>query len=487
MKHRNIDKQIRDRINGHESAYSDQLWSNIENHLDKHPKRVLTPFFTSKSVLLLTSLAFIVGLGLYLKYANTQTDVSIEKPTLEIENNKLTLTESNNNTTKQIESNSSILGSENIESINNISKEAIISTQNISIKSTKQTHKPNSKTNSSILANNINNKNSSEFISIKSLASKANLPNIATNDKSNNINSISNNNSIFIEKANKKNMLFLAPEKIMSVHSEKISNNLAEFFVPDPKRKCPKFYTNVPSYFLEAYIAPDFNHFSFNTDNPEYKNYLDQRSKSESPLLGYSLGIRAGMEFRNGLLLKTGISYSNIRYMLDFQQNEVEILKYKVVPSDTIHGNGSVAYVFDTIAYIETGIRTVKHYNSLKTIELPLWVGYQINSLRWSAAFNAGISVQLMSMQQGKVLSASAPIEPVEFTNSIANHNDLYQRTWGVGLMASTQFSYKLYAGYSLLFEPYVKYYPKSITQSAYPLRQKVLIYGANMGIKLSF
>lgn len=480
MKHRNIEKQIRDRINGHESAYSDQLWSNIENHLDKHPKRVLTPFLTSKSLLLLASLAFIAGLGLYLKFANTQTEVSIEKPTLEIENNKLALTETNNNTTKQIESYSSISESENIGSIINISNNTTISNQNISIQSAKQTHKPHSNANSAIFANNINNKNSSEFISIESLASEANLQNIAANNKSNNINSS-------IEIANKQNLLFLAPEKIMSVHSEKISNSLAEFFVPDPKRKCPKFYTNVPSYFLEAYIAPDFNHFFYNTDNPEYTNYLDQRSKSESPLLGYSLGIRAGMEFRNGLLLKTGISYSNIRYMLDFQQKEVEILKYKVVPSDTIHGNGSVAYVFDTIAYIETGIRTVKHYNSLKTIELPLWVGYQINSLRWSAAFNAGISVQLMSMQQGKVLSASAPIEPVEFTNSIANHYDLYQRTWGVGLMASTQFGYKIFAGYSLLFEPYVKYYPKSITQSAYPLRQKVLIYGANMGVKLSF
>lgn len=477
MKHRNIDKQIRDRINGHESEFSDQLWSNIENHLDKNPKRVLSPFFVSKSVLLIASLALISGLGMYLKYANTKTEVSIEKPAIQIENSKLTLADTKIIKTNQIESSLAKSESETIKSHNSVLNNAAISHQNISIKSSKNTHKNQINSNSINLTQKQNVKNGSELLSIESLVTETNLQKSYTSN-------LSNTSS---DELAKQNFIFLTPEKIMSVYSENSSNSLAEFFIPDPKRKCPKFYTNVPSYFIEAFIAPDFNHFYYATNNSEYTNYLDQRSKSESPLLSYSLGLRAGMEFRNGLLLKTGISFSNIRYALDFQQKEVEILKYKVVPSDTIHGNGSVAYVFDTIAYIETGIRTVKHYNSLKTIELPLWVGYQINSLRWSVAFNAGISVQLLSMQQGKVLSASAPIEPVEFTNSIEGHYQLYQRTWGVGLMASTQFSYKIFAGYSLLFEPYMKYYPNSITQSSYPLRQKVLIYGANMGVKLSF
>ena len=141
--------------------------------------------------------------------------------------------------------------------------------------------------------------------------------------------------------------------------------------------------------------------------------------------------------------------------------------------------------MFDTIAYVEKGIRTVRHYNSLKSIELPVWIGYQKEFLRWTVGINAGASLQLVSMKTGKVLSPVLPNEPVEFSDSVNGHYNLYKRTLGVGLLGSAQFGYKLTPDLNFLVEPYLKYYPTIITVDEYPLRQKLLVYGINIGLRL--
>ncbi|HMW74705.1 MAG TPA: hypothetical protein PKD40_03575, partial [Saprospiraceae bacterium] len=125
------------------------------------------------------------------------------------------------------------------------------------------------------------------------------------------------------------------------------------------------------------------------------------------------------------------------------------------------------------------------HYNSLKSIELPVWIGYQKEFLRWTVGINAGASLQLVSMKTGKVLSPVLPNEPVEFSDSVNGHYNLYKRTLGVGLLGSAQFGYKLTPDLNFLVEPYLKYYPTIITVDEYPLRQKLLVYGINIGLRL--
>jgi hypothetical protein len=275
-------------------------------------------------------------------------------------------------------------------------------------------------------------------------------------------------------------------QTILSVLSESKTSNLNNFLIGDPKKGCPKFYTNVPSYFLELFLAPEYNSPLFSTNDPEQKSYLEIRKNSETALLGFSTGLRFGMEFRNGLVLKSGLTYSDVKSRLDFQKLDVEVLKYKIVPSDTIHGNGSVAYVFDTIAYVEQGIRTVRNYNSIRNIEIPFTFGFQKNYIRWSIAINAGFSLQLSSNQSGSVISHST-LEPIDFTNTTIGHYKMYRNTWGLGLHASTQFGFKLNPNYQLIFEPYLKYYPRSITNADYVLSQRMLVYGTNLGLRMNF
>ncbi|MBL7829728.1 MAG: hypothetical protein JNK41_01770 [Saprospiraceae bacterium] len=451
-----FDKQIKGKLNEFESKYSSNIWDNIEQVLEEDKKTRALPYFGSKNFLLLASVLVIftaVGYNLYNSYST-----NLPSP-----NNKLKITNPNN-----LLSENKINYENQTELTASVASKAIELPQKVNNIPTTKPGKSNTSTNRFV--STIAENNSNESL-IPGFGDSKSLLNESADYKSNSL------NESFI----------IAPQKIMSVVSGSTTVNLKSFFIPDPKGRCPKFYTNVPGYFVELFLSPDFHSSFLSLDDKEMIGYLNSKKQSETALPGYSVSFKVGMEFRNGLLLKSGLTYSDIRYKLDYSKNDVEILKYKVVPSDTIHGNGSVAYVFDTIAYVEKGVRTVRNYNSLKSIEVPFWLGYQKDFTRWTLGFNAGLSLQILSMKSGKVLSPSLPQEPVEFSDSINGHYSLYKRTFGLGLLASTQFGYKITSNYQFMVEPYLKYYPSSVTSNDYPLRQTMLVYGVNLGLRLGF
>ena len=470
MNKREFDRHLKDRLDQFESKYSSRIWENIEVTLDENkPKRAL-PYFPGKLILLAGSLILILGAAAYNFYLkpsiNQQYGQAISKLNGDIKPSADNysdqayaeqLPQNKNEFRKTIAS----LSAEKQDSKDNTSYSELRT-----FKATSGYNKsaPKISTAISINQNEMNQ---------KQLETAVNIANTASNTANTNVLA--------------SNIRSISTEKMMSVNSENNEISLADFFLNDPKGKCPKFNTNVPQYFIEAFMGPQFNTNIFAAKDPEYEVYKGIRKNSESALPGYNIGFNVGMEFRNGFLLKSGMIFSNLRNRLDFKQNNVEILKYKVVPSDTIHGNGTVAYVFDTIAYIEKGVRTIRHYNSVKSIEIPLWVGYQKEYLRWSIALNAGLSFQLHSIQTGKVISHTALQEPVEYTNTVNGHYNLYKRTFGFAFMASSQIGYKIGSNYQLYFEPNLRYYPASITVDAHPLKQHLFAYGLNLGVKLGF
>ncbi len=474
MNHNEFDKQIKNKLSQYESTYSGDLWANIEKSLDNNPKRAL-PYFSGKMLLLSGSLLMIICAVGYahlqnmdtkklssipnsLPYSNNRAQSgSIENENIEIEqSNTFTFSQGQETKIKKNVENNSHSSLNNSDS--NLSKN---SKNKISYNSKAHVFQATNKQDpaSAQLVDNADSKNLSKIMD----------------------DTYSLNSKDFAETKS------ISTQKIMSVEYDNMILSLNDFIIPDPKGKCPKFYTNVPQYFIETYLGPEFNSSVLTNKDSEFDLYKNLRINSESSLLGYNMGFRIGMEFRNGFVIKSGMNLSNMRNRLDFKQNNVEILKYKVVPSDTIHGNGTVAYVFDTISYIEKGVRSIRNYNSIKSLEIPLWVGFQKEYIRWSIALNTGVSLQMLNIQTGKVISHLTPQEPVEFTNSTTGHYEIFKRSFGIGLLASSQIGYKIAPNYQLIFEPYVRYYPRSITVNEYPLKQNLFAYGVNLGIKLGF
>lgn len=479
MKEKDFDKIIRDQMSHYESGFSEKLWNNIELELDKKTGTRALPYLAAKNILLLTSLMVIftaVGYNVYKLYDNKKTIQPQETETLQTQND-----------IASIENNTSAHSTTTSNNDQTLTPEIQASGSSSTVQGTRTQYIASLNPSKSTTSNNFtkgsyNSSLASNFITQTRTKQSAGLLSASGQSDKSSSSEYAIDQSVIAREAVVRSLL---TSRVMSVESG--SSNAGPVFglISDPKGNCPKFHTNVPEYFLEIFGSPDFHTSYLSVKDSEMAGYLGSRKNSETALPGYTIGLRAGMNFRNGLNLKAGMSYSAVNYRFDYRKEDVEVLKYKVVPSDTIHGNGTVAYVFDTIAYVEKGIRTVRHYNSLKSIELPVWIGYQKEFLRWTVGINAGASLQLVSMKTGKVLSPVLPNEPVEFSDSVNGHYNLYKRTLGVGILGSAQFGYKLTPDLDFVFEPYLKYYPKAITVDEYPLRQKLLVYGINIGLRL--
>lgn len=479
MKDKDFDKIIRDQMSQFESGFSEKLWNNIELELDKKTTTRALPYLAAKNILLLTSLLVIftaVGYNVYKLYYKEKTIQQQETETLQTQKDVASL---ENNTTAHSTTTSN--------DDQTLTPEIQASGSSSTVQGTRTQYiaslNPSKSTTSNNFTKGSNNSSfSSNFTTQTSTKQSAGLSSASGQSDISSSSEYAIDQSVIAKDAVVRSLL---TSRVMSVVSG-LSNAGPIFgFISDPKGSCPKFHTNVPEYFLEIYGSPDWHTSYLSVKDSEMAGYLGSRKNSETALPGYTIGLQAGMYFRNGLNVKSGLSYSAVNYRFDYKKEVVEVLKYKVVPSDTIHGNGTVAYVFDTIAYVEKGIRTVRHYNSLKSIELPVWIGYQKEFMRWTVGINAGASLQLVSMKTGKVLSPALPNEPVEFSDSVNGHYNLYKRTLGVGLLGSAQFGYKITPDLDFLVEPYLKYYPTVITVDEYPLRQKLLVYGINIGLRL--
>ncbi|MEL7220353.1 MAG: hypothetical protein AAGJ93_03475, partial [Bacteroidota bacterium] len=162
---------------------------------------------------------------------------------------------------------------------------------------------------------------------------------------------------------------------------------------------------------------------------------LDHKTAEQTQFNSFAnLGI--GYQTRSGLFLETGLIYNEKHEQLNWQQT---------ISTDTIQYFNDRAYYSldeagDTTYYdgyserIEKTNRQIRHWNKLKTYQLPLIIGYQQQFHPFSLRGSVGITLNLARNFEGRV---------VDQNQEVVDNPELDLRT-SVGYLANLGVGYQL-------------------------------------------
>lgn len=145
--------------------------------------------------------------------------------------------------------------------------------------------------------------------------------------------------------------------------------------------------------------------------------YLERRSASQTQLEGYRAGIRLKHLFRNGLFIKSGIEGGWIRDRLYHETKDTvtRILANQLL--ETYMQGDSTIYVYGDKAQDVILTESAKVYNTFRSINIPLLVGYEFNFKKLFLALEIGGLYNIYHDFEGHLLDQStlAPTEASSF------------------------------------------------------------------------
>lgn len=242
--------------------------------------------------------------------------------------------------------------------------------------------------------------------------------------------------------------------------------------------KQQKFSANI-------YAGPAYSMFEISANNTEY---LTARNSNESNNCGWSLGIDFKLHLNNWVIT-SGLNYSvynqSRAYSYNYNEYSEKDSYYKYdttwiwlfeppnIGIPIIVGVDSTwVDVYNSVTIENSGINKVKY------LEIPLLIGYQVNSNLFTIEFNTGISA-------GFLLYSNIKAPDFSNINDIVSVSDMNNIM--LNFMANATVYYHINSTTSLFISPYYKTNLKSIYTSDYPANQQFGTYGLNMGISIKF
>ena len=242
---------------------------------------------------------------------------------------------------------------------------------------------------------------------------------------------------------------------------------------------CPTFGSKSrgrPTWYIDAYGAPEYAFRSLKANSLEYTDYRNSRDTIETSQYAFSVGVRATAMFGNGFLLRGGIVYAqtnekfqkdsfgigNIRYIIDKNPNTGQL--------DTVQ------------VEITNGIFRKTRYNQYRSLDFTIQGGYEFGlTENVSIGVNGGVNFNIKTGRKATVLGQD--LQPLV----ISKDNSIYQTSVGTSLVGSVAAYYRLNYKWQLMIEPQFRYYLKPITKSDYGLRQSYSNAGLNIGLRCRF
>ena len=222
--------------------------------------------------------------------------------------------------------------------------------------------------------------------------------------------------------------------------------------------------------YLDVYSSADYVIRQFN-DTPN-SAYLQMRKQSTRFSSAYSFGLRYTKVFNNGLSIRGGVNYSQINEKFKYAQGNIIQLMYIVnAAGDTI---GS---------YQSTSTRYKTTYNTYRTLDIPVSIGYETAKGRWNINYNAGVIINAHSWNQGEVLDRS--LTPVKINANDTQTPYQFKTNIGIGGLAAISFYYNLNEKIKLFGEPYFRYNFSTISKAELTLKQKYHTAGLKLGIRM--
>ena len=265
----------------------------------------------------------------------------------------------------------------------------------------------------------------------------------------------------------------LNDNEIVSNEALSNHNNLTVIHVPDLLNK---------SWYLSLYASPDLN--SQKIQNTLASNTF---SKLQDSTQRVTNGITAGMElsrtYGNHWKFKTGLQFKQVNERFFYIQNNA--LKNISVTTNRsyITNQGTTVFAVDTTFYQQPGFTIKTIFNSYKSIELPLTLGYEGRIDKLSIAFNAGLVTTLATFYEGKTNDSSQNIIPLGATHT----NGFYRSVSSFSLYGSAELIYPIGHNLDVFAEPYYRYGLTNNSVSSIGYNKKYNTAGAFFGLRYHF
>ncbi len=236
------------------------------------------------------------------------------------------------------------------------------------------------------------------------------------------------------------------PNFLIENNSNKIlkkSSNVTVIHVPD---------VAVKKWYIDIFGSPDLNTASVkhNIGLSAFAKALDSSQRITN---GFSVGTRIERNLGEHWKFKTGLQYKQVNERFFYVQQTIK--NVNVVTNRSYTDNlGSTVYVADTASYQQSGYTIKTVFNSYKSIEIPLIMGWEgrIDKLRFG--FNSGLITTLYTFYQGKIMDTSSGIVPLGSNNA----NGFYHSVPSFSLYGSADFIYPIKSNVEAFAEPYCRF-----------------------------
>lgn len=192
-----------------------------------------------------------------------------------------------------------------------------------------------------------------------------------------------------------------------------------------------------------------FKHISQSNASDDLDYYLTARDSSEQDWYAFSGQVGIGMQYENGLSIRTGLHYLQINEI--FEYSDATIIRTIQVELKDSDGN-----VIGTQTVVEEGYRYVKTHNRLCFFDLPLQLGWEKNLGKFQIGLYGGATLNLLFQQKGAFFSET--LEPVSFTSASGDRFDYFKTKAGLTATANLSIGYQLTSRLSWRLEPQFRY-----------------------------
>lgn len=225
------------------------------------------------------------------------------------------------------------------------------------------------------------------------------------------------------------------------------------------------------TWHLELLVSPDIAMRSLDSKSELSDNHLIQRDSTENFSNAYTTAARMTYVAESGVMLRTGLQFSQITERLDFtNEQEASVI--------VISGN-------DTIVQSSLVPRNRITWNRYKHIDIPLILGYEMGDGPWRFNVNGGVYVNVESWQRGQFMSPDS-LDLVNFTTAEPGSYEAFRRNVGLSLYGSVGASYQFADKMQLLIEPHYRHFLKSHTIEEYALDQRYKSLGIFVGVRFT-
>ncbi len=241
--------------------------------------------------------------------------------------------------------------------------------------------------------------------------------------------------------------------------------------------ECYSYGKNHGTLFLLPYVSTDFVSSSMKVA-PENEAYLLDRQNSQNQLLSFRSGLQLKFLFDNGLYLKGGVEYGQIRERFEYRKTTVTDT---LLPGQLLEIN--IDLDGDTTLIIGVGpveIHEMKNWrvgNNYKSLGINALAGYQIEKGRFYYGIETGIDYNVWFDFDGFLVDAAQ-------NPNLADH--YFVSKTKLSLLAAVNMGYKIFPRTSVFANLNYKGNINDINSQSNLVKQKNNLIGVAFGLEIS-